>query len=48
MHAKHGVGPSTHPKYYPDLWLEARTIGGPDRNRVCNTHAIFFSSMIVA
>jgi hypothetical protein len=24
----------THPEFDPDLWMEVRSLGGPDKNRV--------------
>ena len=30
----YGNDPSTHPKFDPDLWMEAGSSGGPDKNRV--------------
>ena len=36
IYTKHGENASTHPKYVPDLWLEARATGEPNKNRVYN------------
>ena len=30
----YGDDPSTHPEFDPDLWMEAGSSGGPDKNRV--------------
>jgi len=34
IHAKYEEDPSNHLKYHLELWLEARAIDGPNRNRV--------------
>ena len=34
MRETYGNDPSTHPEFDPDLWMEAGSSGGPDKNRV--------------
>jgi len=34
LRERYGDDPSTHPDFDPDSWMEARSSGGPDRNRV--------------
>ena len=34
MRETYGDDPSTHPEFDPDLWMEAGSSGGPDKNRV--------------
>ena len=34
MRERYGDDPSTHPEFDPDLWMEAGSSGGPDKNRV--------------
>ena len=34
LRKRHGNDPSTHPDFDLDLWMDARSYGGPDRNRV--------------
>ena len=32
MRERYGDNPSTHPDFDPDLWMEAGSSGGPDKN----------------
>ncbi|KAL9391363.1 hypothetical protein Peur_015283 [Populus x canadensis] len=34
LRERYGDNPSTHPDFDPDLWMEAGSSGGPDKNRV--------------
>ena len=34
MRERYGDDPSTYPEFDPDLWMEAGSSGGPDKNRV--------------
>ena len=34
LRERYGDDPLTHPKFDPDLWMEAGLSGGPDKNRV--------------
>ena len=34
LRERYGDDPSTHPDFDPDLWMEARSSGGPDKNQV--------------
>ncbi|XP_073259847.1 uncharacterized protein [Populus alba] len=34
LRERYGDDPSTHPEFDPDLWMEAGSSGGPDKNRV--------------
>jgi len=34
LRERYGDNPSTHPDFNPDLWMEAGSSGGPDKNRV--------------
>ena len=34
MRETYGDDPSTHPEFDPDLWMEAGSSGGPDKNQV--------------
>ena len=34
LRERYGDDPSTHPEFDPDLWVEARSSGGLDKNRV--------------
>ena len=34
MRERYGDDPLTHPEFDPDLWMEAGSSGGPDKNRV--------------
>jgi len=34
LRERHGDGPSTHSDFNPDLWMEAGSSGGPEKNRV--------------
>ena len=34
MRERYGDDPSTHPDFDPDLWMEVRSSGGPDKNQV--------------
>ena len=35
LRERYGDDPSTYPEFDPDLWMEAGSSGGPDKNRVC-------------
>ena len=34
LRERYGDDPSTHPDFDPDLWMEVRSSGGPEKNRV--------------
>jgi hypothetical protein len=34
LRERYGDNPSTHPDFDPDLWMEVRSSGGPDKNQV--------------
>jgi hypothetical protein len=34
LRERYGDDPSTHPDFDPDLWTEAGSSGGPDKNQV--------------
>jgi 3-deoxy-D-manno-octulosonic-acid transferase len=36
LRERYGDDPSTHPDFDPDLWMEVRSSGGPEKNRVYN------------
>jgi hypothetical protein len=34
LRERYGDDPLTHPEFYPDLWMEVGSFGGPDKNQV--------------